>query len=238
MNLHDIHSWSDLAQVIEQQFKQGWIYRGVRDSNYPLTPGIGRERVRRNAQGLFLPYDAAEEQRLLRQFKKEAVSRFEWQPQTDLEWMVLGQHHRLPTRLLDWSESLLVALFFAVEAREDYKKNPSSYAAVYGIEPPRELDNLSIDPFGQEIGTTPRLIRPPHITPRVTAQKGVLTVHPDPTENWDSPGMHCWRIEKEKIFTFKGLLDFCGIHAASLFPDSADRHTEHLKWLHKWGRLQ
>lgn len=161
---------------------------------------------------------------------REARTKFEWEPKTTLEWMILGQHHRLPTRLLDWSESLLVAAFFAVE-------DPRFEAAIYGIEAPVEVKDLAIDPFGSEIGETPRLIRPPHVSPRITAQKGVLTLHLKPDQDWDADGIYRWKIEKGATFTLKGILDFCGVHAASLFPDSADRHTEHLAWLHKRGRL-
>jgi hypothetical protein len=39
----------------------------------------------------------------------------------DLEWLMLCQHYGIPTRLLDWSTDILIALFFACEneARHD-----------------------------------------------------------------------------------------------------------------------
>jgi FRG domain len=231
--IHDagtISEWSDLSELVRTHFKKGWIYRGVRSSSYGLRPGIGRPGARRDVNGLDLPYVAEQEQRLVRQFKREAQTQVAWLPASDLEWMILGQHHRLPTRLLDWSESILVAAFFAVE-------DPIHEAAIYGVETPPEITDLQQDPFSDELRGRPRLIRPPHISPRITAQQGVLTLHPQPDTDWTDEGIHRWIIRKEFTFTLKGLLSFCGVHVASVYPDSLDRHTEHLKWLYKRDRL-
>jgi hypothetical protein len=227
-----IESWEQLAPIVRSLFKSRWIFRGVSDAKHDLRPKIGRPGARRDAgTGGQLPYSKSEERRLLAQFSREAQPHFGFTPRNELELLAYGQHHGLPTRLLDWTESVLVAAFFAVE-----NANPTQPAAIYGVECPH-LADPDLSPFDYPASAPPVLVRPPHISPRITSQSAVFTLHHDPTASWEIDGIVRWQIPGGACFTLKGILNFCGIHRASLFPDDPDALVHHLEWLHKWDRL-
>ena len=81
------------------------VFRGQLDIEWRLIPGLLRSG----------PYDKQTENRLLNEFQRAARPYLQKPPLGFLQWMALAQHHGLPTRLLDWSESALVALFFALQ---------------------------------------------------------------------------------------------------------------------------
>lgn len=79
-------------------------FRGQAESNWDLIPSIHRTK------GLI-----GYERDLTRDFKllSHRILQSE-KPENEFDWLYLMQHYELPTRLLDWTESALIALFFCV----------------------------------------------------------------------------------------------------------------------------
>jgi hypothetical protein len=116
------HSLTDLnAHVIgyEKIFPHGTWFRGQEKYSWPLLASI----FRRNEKGNLLY--ASNESQLVKHFKLHfAVDHGELT--TMLDWLCLMQHHRCPTRLLDWSENILVALYFSVLDDKETNDEPGS----------------------------------------------------------------------------------------------------------------
>lgn len=90
-----------------------FIYRGHNNrAEYTLTPGIMRYKYTRKM--LFIPPYSAEEMDILYDFISEAC-RFinDISVNDTLAWLEIAQHFGIPTRLLDFSENPLIALYVA-----------------------------------------------------------------------------------------------------------------------------
>lgn len=228
-----IRSWSRLADLVREYgigcYADGgkpWLFRGVRKISYKLIPSIGRDDL--NRQGFsraVRPFSKAHEHLLLERFQKQARPYLSFKPETDIEWLSIAQHHGAPTRLLDWTESILVAAFFATEVAGT-DGDAGIYAVPAFLELSKDEDLFSI--------RRPRLYRPPHISPRIPAQRSVFSITVDPAKALVSRSIHLWRIEQQCCLEIKRLLDAAAVNHATLFPD-LDGLAKNLGWRFKWG---
>jgi hypothetical protein len=115
-----VRSWTELHEQVYEgsfnaeigRFRSNFAFRGSSDASWTLSTSLSRLRGSYHEM----------ERHLLRNFIKYAQQEVvpndsEWY------WVALAQHHGLPTRLLDWTYSPLVAMHFATHNLSLYDRD-------------------------------------------------------------------------------------------------------------------
>src|SRR5918998_3443576 len=90
------------------RYRYSGVYRGAADASWPLLTSLD------TLGGTSPPHGKSDlEEHILRNFIRYSRPYFGAPPVNDWEVLVSAQHHGLPTRLLDWTYSPLVAAHFA-----------------------------------------------------------------------------------------------------------------------------
>lgn len=219
----NIDTWEELLVLIKRWSDRKWIFRGVTSAaEHILIPKIGRP-----IEGIYT-YLEKEEKRAFEQFKLRAIPFLEFDPRSDWDWLAVAQHHGLPTRLLDWTWSPLVAAFFAVE-----EAGAKGDAGIYAWHKPEAVNiNKEYKPFNVN---SVRFFEPPHIARRIPAQNGLFTIHPSPADVWEHENISKIVIRRSVCLEIKFHLDTCAVNSATLFPD-LDGISKHIGWRVKWAK--
>lgn len=247
MRIRSIENYVEAIRSDRQKWGQpryAW-FRGEPASAQPLLPRLYRKRKGR-------PSFRGFENQLLQSFRVKAGS-FSDRPVPDRkntdQWLFLAQHVGLPTRLLDWTESALVGLWFALR-----EKKP-----VIWMLNPLELNRLSVSKATKTVavGTDqfpltwfsprdgrinighesiraaweqrssrinlPVAITPTYIHPRMSAQRSCFTIHgrqERPLNDLVSSAiLRQYVVEPRAIPALHRDLSILGVMEATAFPD-------------------
>jgi len=226
-NVLDLHAFFEKYRGQRTGY---WLFRGHADKSWKLIPKAGRPEFDLSSS------DDIQKQDIYRfeMWRRQAVAYVDQLPSDNFECLAIAQHHGFATRLLDWTQNPLVAVFFACckvpgeEWDTKDKKDGCVYCSTCGsfVRDVVKLANVDVskDKYSdilcvKETGT---VYVSRAISQRILNQRGAFTVHNPPTEAIERnegnllarlviPGSMKWDI-------LRHLNDY-GINRATLFPD-------------------
>lgn len=108
-SVQTLKAYISLVERLRINRKGPLWYRGCGKVSHELKPSLYRHKGSKNIEDFM-----ALEKQLLARFRQKSIPFHSRSLADPWEWFFFMQHYGVPTRLLDWSESPLMALFFAV----------------------------------------------------------------------------------------------------------------------------
>ena len=218
------------------------VYRGEGDASWALLTSLDK------LGGARPPHSKADlEEHILRNFIRYSRPYLGQAPVDEWEVLVTAQHHGLPTRLLDWTYSPLVAAHFATlddERSSDrvvWRLDWQSVHRFFGLAELalliQDLENISredrpLTPW--RLFSWPAnakqfacMLEPPSLNPRIVAQSATFTLCSDKRQSFDrflvqhglGSALTKFIIPASETARFRDQLDLVDVDERRLFPD-------------------
>ena len=223
--------WDQQYQSTLMRNRSPYLYRGLPNSNYHLVTSL-----RRNCKEKKNDIELA----ILRNFVKYAALEDPALKTSIWRQMIVGQHHGLPSRLLDWTYSVLIALHFATsgENLDDMSKNDAVLWQIDILEMNKRLPKnyqttlKNESAFLMTVDMMDSLTRggkPPSIDQRIIGQYSYFSIIPSRIENLqDDTGIETFLDETQNTVKYiistdlkwriRDMLDQMNINERILFP--------------------
>ena len=246
---YTINSTAELIECVKQisiESKRRWWFRGHADMSWKLLPSLWRD------------YTKEKESYMTQEFLFKARSRSNIEiPMNDRTgWISLMQHHGLPTRLLDWSKSPLIGLYFACYNyhRHSFEENEND-ACLWMLSPGKLNTHFTFENLVYPLNsnTSLKLINQAFYTDqkddlgilaasaiethgRMVMQQSAFTIHSNRTPLEELQDNSEWLIKinipQYKLPEIAIELELMGIRLSSVFPD-LDNLSKEVKSYHK-----
>ena len=197
-------------------------YRGVNNGSYTLIPSLYRYRG-----------DPIENERLLFKLHGHSVPQGLGAKLESWERVIHMQHYNIPTRLLDWTANMWIAVFFALEAASVqpciYILNPLSLNRKSGVDGLLHIPANSHFDFEEHFFANPILspqkplaIFPEPLNERLRAQDGRFTIQGRDFESLERQAPECLariNLHESSHGELRECLNRAGITDLKIFPD-------------------
>lgn len=240
-----LSDYLDLVRIIKskQEIEDLW-FRGVTEVNYRLTPGIYRDSDPE--------YDQIHENDISYEFirKAKAYPKVGGGNISRWEWFHVMQHYGIPTRFLDWTESALIGIYYAVR-----RAGQNSSPCVWVLDPfwlneesTGKTEVFFTDPIGQteedepinsyciasqNLPKYPVGIFPPYVDERMKAQHATFTIHGSHpnglhilSQSSLSPRLFQLLVKKSSIERIRRELYISGVRESTIYPDMSGLAAE------------
>lgn len=209
---------------------EDFLFRGqVMDT--PLLPKICRLKSKGDIIDV--------ERKLLSEFKRTNPLLIEQlRPMDDWDYLTLGQHFGLPTRLLDWTNNALTALWFATANTDCHVQEPSEDALVWLLMSEASDFDLNLEEIHPFDVKETKMLRPRIIKQRINNQSGIFSVMSTDDlrkkrflNESDTYNQKLVKIKiSNKSFTeIRNDLNTVGVNAFTIFPELEGLCT-YLQW--------